>query len=90
MASLSSAKRGRGVLALHEAVRNCDVPRVASLIGYRAPLTEIDSYGRTPLHLAVVGEEIDAEIVQEMVATLLSVDEEEDAAFATAANSVPS
>mmetsp|Transcript_30824 Transcript_30824/g.97191 ORF Transcript_30824/g.97191 Transcript_30824/m.97191 type:complete len:287 (-) Transcript_30824:90-950(-) len=75
-------KRARAHLALHTAVRRYNVPQIKALIEEGAELTEVDEFGRTPLHLAVVAASQshhqpngDA-TVREMVSALLAGDVE--------------
>jgi len=75
-------KRARAHLALHTAVRRYDVPQIKALIEDGAELTEVDEFGRTSLHLAVVAASQshrqpngDA-TVREMVSALLAGDVE--------------
>mmetsp|Transcript_45633 Transcript_45633/g.152224 ORF Transcript_45633/g.152224 Transcript_45633/m.152224 type:complete len:244 (+) Transcript_45633:100-831(+) len=75
-------KGARAHLALHTAVRRYNVPQIKALIEEGAELTEVDEFGRTPLHLAVVAASQshhqpngDA-TVREMVSALLAGDVE--------------
>ncbi|EOD08586.1 Hypothetical protein EMIHUDRAFT_465525 [Emiliania huxleyi CCMP1516] len=75
-------KRARAHLALHTAVRRYDVPQIKALIEDGAELTEVDEFGRTSLHLAIVAASQshrqpngDA-TVREMVSALLAGDVE--------------
>ena len=79
MALRQNGKRARPQLArLHDAVRRYDVLSVKALIAGGAKL-EVDSFGRTALHLAVAAASpgcsaIQDAVVLEMVTALLSAD----------------
>ena len=75
----AAKKRARPVPQLHDAVLHCDVAGLEQLVSSGLPLTEVDSRGRTPLHLAVTG----SELVQiQMLMILLSGGDEESRADA--------
>ena len=77
MASRNS-KRPRPRLDMHDAVRRYDVTRLKNLVDAGAPLTEVDDYNRTPLHLAVCAWRPEVACVQEMVTILLSTNDEDE------------
>ena len=77
----SRAKRYRASLHLHDAVRRYDLSRLKELVASGAPLTEIDSRGRTPMHLAVMAGSA-YEAAHQMMTILLSSEDEDERAEA--------
>ena len=66
-------KRVRARLELHDAVLQCNIPRLKGLLGSGAALTELDEHRHTPIHLAVV--QPDPIARDSMLSVLLSADD---------------